>query len=219
MGLSPLTRGNRVHSLTARRARGPIPAHAGQPRRACGRQCARRAYPRSRGATCQRSSRIRSRVGLSPLTRGNPIVVALGARDAGPIPAHAGQPAATSTPASGSRAYPRSRGATRRCRCRCALAAGLSPLTRGNRRSAAPADRGHGPIPAHAGQPRTARPASRKKWAYPRSRGATDSPSQVPISPKGLSPLTRGNRLQRRAHAARCGPIPAHAGQPCSGLR
>ena len=50
-GLSPLTRGNRCRGLTQRSAPGPIPAHAGEPRRGLPHPPHQGAYPRSRGGT------------------------------------------------------------------------------------------------------------------------------------------------------------------------
>ena len=50
-GLSPLARGNRLHSHTTPRPPGPIPARTGQPRWAGEGGYLERAYPRSHGAT------------------------------------------------------------------------------------------------------------------------------------------------------------------------
>ena len=71
-----------------------------------------------------------------------------------------------------------------------------------------------GPIPAHAGQPQRGRLRRRPGGAYPRSRGATIISSTLPAAQEGLSPLTRGNQHRAAAGCDRCGPIPAHAGQP-----
>ena len=91
----------------------------------------------------------------------------------GPIPAHAGEPSARFPTSSPTRAYPRSRGGTS---LSCAMMPqrwGLSPLTRGNLlRRAGDLDL-RGPIPAHAGEPEGAAPASHRFGAYPRSRGGT----------------------------------------------
>ena len=132
-GLSPLTRGNQCVSLASSRSRGPIPAHAGQPRRDYRRLARRRAYPRSRGATLRRGRRQAHRRGLSPLTRGNLSRVLFDQLADGPIPAHAGQPEALDDVGGGAGAYPRSRGATSRASARVSVRPGLSPLTRGNR--------------------------------------------------------------------------------------
>ena len=152
--------------------------------------------------------------GLSPLTRGNP---ALGRKlhaRAGPIPAHAGQPRPAGSSAGHPWAYPRSRGATAPGFRSMSLPTGLSPLTRGNHRIALPRARRLGPIPAHAGQPRSRSRALAESWAYPRSRGATISEDRLTLTVTGLSPLTRGNPLAPHVHQQHRGPIPAHAGQP-----
>ena len=114
----------------------------------------------------------------------------------------------------GSRAYPRSRGATESWGFRTIASMGLSPLTRGNRRRAARRGGGVGPIPAHAGQPVQVDGALRDRRAYPRSRGATVGRGASGDTRQGLSPLTRGNLVRAVDRAAQLGPIPAHAGQP-----
>ena len=233
-GLSPLTRGNRGRVASWICLTGPIPAHAGQPGLQPLRQTLPGAYPRSRGATRARFSLRQSSWGLSPLTRGNrpstacPLAgmglspLTRGNRQhssksiasLGPIPAHAGQPAPTGTSRRATRAYPRSRGATKWSGWLLSSSAGLSPLTRGNRRGAVGRVLPFGPIPAHAGQPACRIKSYSQTWAYPRSRGATEQSRALSIAAEGLSPLTRGNRNTSPKTAASQGPIPAHAGQP-----
>ena len=70
-GLSPLARGNRKRWSRSVSLRGPIPARAGQPSRGWCSWRARRAYPRSRGATSGESDFMLPPWGLSPLARGN----------------------------------------------------------------------------------------------------------------------------------------------------
>ena len=214
-GLSPLTRGNHAGDLAELVGAGPIPAHAGQPedRREPGIHPG--AYPRSRGATGSADTGLGVPLGLSPLTRGNRGAGQHAPAGRGPIPAHAGQPFLGIPGFSGSGAYPRSRGATRRDIYTEWEMMGLSPLTRGNLGEAQYAVHGGGPIPAHAGQPSmgTRSPAPRR--AYPRSRGATDLVRNGDLLHRGLSPLTRGNRQAGDERTWPCGPIPAHAGQPC----
>ena len=176
-----------------------------------------RAYPRSRGATKNEYTIPRGRVGLSPLTRGNPLPVHDVGQPPGPIPAHAGQPRWPTPACSPSWAYPRSRGATQKAFAAAEPALGLSPLTRGNLGLVAIELRIDGPIPAHAGQPTVAHVELGGEGAYPRSRGATCWSGAATGPPMGLSPLTRGNRVFRHAEVARPGPIPAHAGQPRPG--
>ena len=172
-GLSPLARGNRHQVLNIRRWQGPIPARAGQPSRCAASGPDLGAYPRSRGATWARADQMALILGLSPLARGNPLLIWHAALFPGPIPARAGQPAFMARISSVSRAYPRSRGATsKRWRCRNSPS-GLSPLARGNHAPSRSAHRPAGPIPARAGQPTACRTTQPPSGAYPRSRGAT----------------------------------------------
>ena len=93
-GLSPLTRGNRQTFSRIFPRRGPIPAHAGEPPLRANPAFASWAYPRSRGGTFKLHQLGGREWGLSPLTRGNPVGVGLEDWVSGPIPAHAGEPAA-----------------------------------------------------------------------------------------------------------------------------
>ena len=174
-------------------------------------------HPRSRGATLLAVVAIYAIKDLSPLTRGNRARDHLGAAARGPIPAHAGQPAARIVDADDVRAYPRSRGATGRFGAGADEDLGLSPLTRGNLDGGDRGARALGPIPAHAGQPLPTGPGSPAGRAYPRSRGATRPARWSTADHVGLSPLTRGNRDVSGPGRAAVGPIPAHAGQPSAG--
>ncbi len=133
-GLSPLARGNLTGEIGGNVASGPIPARAGQPWAPMGACTRWWAYPRSRGATGSTSAQQQVLAGLSPLARGNHGVRAARVRQLGPIPARAGQPARRHTKGLGSRAYPRSRGATTGEWADFSGDEGLSPLARGNRR-------------------------------------------------------------------------------------
>ena len=196
---------------------GPIPARAGQPM--CYPTCnsAARAYPRSRGATATELGVTFPATGLSPLARGNRIGGHCGGSLTGPIPARAGQPDGGTFARMPWGAYPRSRGATTLSLPSCHAQGGLSPLARGNREAYEAAKRAWGPIPARAGQPTPARPACCARRAYPRSRGATRLRMKCAPMGRGLSPLARGNRCDRRRDCNGRGPIPARAGQPANG--
>ena len=132
LGLSPLARGNPVNTVDAAITVGPIPARAGQPSDLVNGLACFRAYPRSRGATCQTSGIARHHEGLSPLARGNPLLRPAQAVGLGPIPARAGQPPHRLDAEQVSRAYPRSRGATTSTNLLWFSLGGLSPLARGN---------------------------------------------------------------------------------------
>ena len=91
-GLSPRVRGN---PLAARYDLARLPA-----------------YPRACGATLIDMGRSNPERGLSPRVRGNQIYRNCRNRQGGPIPARAGQPGASASPAPAGRAYPRACGAT-----------------------------------------------------------------------------------------------------------
>ena len=132
----------------------------------------------------------------------------------GPIPARAGQPALRQGAHGCDGAYPRSRGATWGLRVPPTFWPGLSPLARGNLGQANLGATNYGPIPARAGQPSFADWSEARRWAYPRSRGATPTDRLQYVRTEGLSPLARGNLLDSQELFDRVGPIPARAGQP-----
>ena len=70
-GLSPLMRGNLVHIRYDLSQVGSIPAHAGKPRTVALSVGSHRVYPRSCGETNTPGRHPQTRVGLSPLMRGN----------------------------------------------------------------------------------------------------------------------------------------------------
>ena len=213
-GLSPLARGNLHHRGAARPRGGPIPARAGQPRAVPRGNHPVSAYPRSRGATRTMTEYLTPAEGLSPLARGNQVLPSKLQGFGGPIPARAGQPLLWHPAQSWTRAYPRSRGATRLEAHVHQLVQGLSPLARGNLHHFTCGDAGKGPIPARAGQPLSARLGLPAYWAYPRSRGATSTSGNHGLSRQGLSPLARGNPQPQARRQRAPGPIPARAGQP-----
>ena len=134
----------------------------------------------------------------------------------GSIPAHAGEPSQSRTPAAGARVYPRACGGTWSSRCWPTIARGLSPRMRGNpSRTFAPAGRSRS-IPAHAGEPRSKTARRSRSRVYPRACGGTPSVNRALYSNQGLSPRMRGNRLLRGYGTAKTRSIPAHAGEPDS---
>ena len=134
-GLSPPTRGNRQSPPCARETRRSIPAHAGEPAEALAVAYDRKVYPRPRGGTDDQQTAEIKIGGLSPPTRGNRH------RDGdfdgrpGSIPAHAGEPAHFAHFAHFAQVYPRPRGGTSSPYCALVSGMGLSPPTRGNRRT------------------------------------------------------------------------------------
>ncbi len=219
MGLSPLARGNRKMKAIASFSIGPIPARAGQPLHRPRRAAARRAYPRSRGATGCDGFHFSLLPGLSPLARGNHARGSKQRHAAGPIPARAGQPKILSRQREPIWAYPRSRGATMAPGPGTVSRAGLSPLARGNPIIQAMTVTCRRPIPARAGQPPVEFIHRNGIGAYPRSRGATYRSTGSAPHLRGLSPLARGNRKDSRMYWKVTGPIPARAGQPVAASR
>ena len=71
-----------------------------------------------------------------------------------------------------------------------------------------------GSIPAHAGEPLRPRTARWHPGVYPRACGGTSSRHVLQGDDAGLSPRMRGNRRDAGDAGARCGSIPAHAGEP-----
>ena len=73
------------------------------------------------------------------------------------------------------------------------MVSGLSPLARGNPGVLTVNAPFTGPIPARAGEPNADSIFCAMIGAYPRSRGGTAMNTAATGSPKGLSPLARGN--------------------------
>ena len=198
-GLSPPTRGSLRGQRDLILESGSIPAHAGEPSQMISRPAAPAVYPRPRGGASDVRRLLISVSGLSPPTRGSPLRCRDGGVVHGSIPAHAGEPARTSSrpatsdcglspPTRGSHlGHPRPRGGAFDHRIAHAgepegrAWVGLSPPTRGSpiRAQGGKHRRRAGSIPAHAGEPVT-----------------SCSASAMPI--RGLSPPTRGSHREPR---------------------
>ena len=152
-GSIPATRGNPVRPAVVVQVQGSIPAHAGEPTRRRSRDVVDRVYPRPRGGTRITRTPPRRTSGLSPPTRGNPLVIMKIALRHRSIPAHAGEPSESQANPNGGEVYPRPRGGTRSDIYPIGLGRGLSPPTRGNRFHMGFAALSGGSIPAHAGEP------------------------------------------------------------------
>ena len=171
-------------------------------------------YPRPRGGTIRFTSSISPISGLSPPTRGNHLLNALGGNRVGSIPAHAGEPPPHQAYTINPRVYPRPRGGTGDNAFDNDANRGLSPPTRGNRPRRFAAARRSRSIPAHAGEPGDNPIPLRARSVYPRPRGGTARREPPANAGAGLSPPTRGNqRGDGKAHP-RIRSIPAHAGEP-----
>ena len=152
--------------------------------------------------------------GLSPPTRGNPLVQLAAQPRRGSIPAHAGEPSRAGASCDDTGVYPRPRGGTFSRLMYSRGLWGLSPPTRGNRGATELSASGMRSIPAHAGEPDSPIADAPSDAVYPRPRGGTHWWARLSISNEGLSPPTRGNRRRRRVSVDRRRSIPAHAGEP-----
>ena len=94
--------------------------------------CQCRAYPRSRGGTPVDVQAKPPEWGLSPLARGNLVLMQRHRYALRPIPARAGEPSPSKLMALPGKAYPRSRGGTEPKKREISALPGLSPLARGN---------------------------------------------------------------------------------------
>ena len=131
-GLSPPTRGNRRRLSPFARSARSIPAHAGEPNADGTTRRLLEVYPRPRGGTGRAGCESALFYGLSPPTRGNLAVPEPEPSPLRSIPAHAGEPPPAASASHSRAVYPRPRGGTRQAPATRALAAGLSPPTRGN---------------------------------------------------------------------------------------
>ena len=212
-GSSPLTRGKHdPGGAPARRAR-LIPAHAGKTGSATTACPPSRVHPSSRGENVRALAFVVPMVGLSPLTRGKPLMRGDSRSSARLIPAHTGKTRPRRRRHSARRAHPRSRGENPKTRSDRLLDPGSSPLTRGKLSFCNVRDVAFRLIPAHAGKTTVRQTGRRRFRAHPRSRGENTDNVGRPSSSTGSSPLTRGKRRGVPAGAGGGGLIPAHAGK------
>ena len=192
-GLSPRLRGSPSRALATTRARGPIPAPAGEPYRRRAATGSTRAYPRACGGA-GRLRRLRAlEQGLSPRLRGSlpgDMQRHVGPR---PIPAPAGEPPPSSGRPPMPRAYPRACGGADKHARKRVQTLGLSPRLRGSRCEPDLASGAAGPIPAPAGEPTTPASSTKATMAYPRACGGARSHHAASIQGEGLSPRLRGS--------------------------
>jgi len=150
-GLSPLTRGTRHWCHQQRSLVRFIPAYAGNTSSPAQVAPLRSVYPRLRGEHKTEMQKIRFVFGLSPLTRGTPLIAAEISQARRFIPAYAGNTGRFLFCEYPHAVYPRSRGEHIPIASDVFNASGLSPLARGTPN----VRRGHGVrgrfIPARAG--------------------------------------------------------------------
>ncbi len=152
--------------------------------------------------------------GLSPPTRGSPLGTRTNHYRRGSIPAHAGEPAITSSMLPFLRVYPRPRGGASDPWPKAVPSSGLSPPTRGSLRDGGVHRGVPGSIPAHAGEPVGIRDERFLPGVYPRPRGGAIASWREAHASQGLSPPTRGSRDALGNGRANVRSIPAHAGEP-----
>ena len=173
----------------------PIPANAGETLCSAGQAMPMRAYPRERGGNFGDGHIVSPVWGLSPRTRGKHIGLCFPSSYCGPIPANAGETAHPGRTSPDTRAYPRERGGNRAGALSGKALKGLSPRTRGKLYASPPGASSSGPIPANAGETDMNRFTMSFERAYPRERGGNQVLAPVRRPVWGLSPRTRGKRL------------------------
>ncbi len=213
-GLSPRLRGNLGRVISYATIGGAIPAVAGEPPASSLRRSALRGYPRGCGGTSNIEGGEGFDWGLSPRLRGNRGSISLNATKSGAIPAVAGEPCLTVRFYALTRGYPRGCGGTALPKLFQKLSPGLSPRLRGNHIRPRRHILLEGAIPAVAGEPAINRGRCPPPGGYPRGCGGTVSDAVMGTIRKGLSPRLRGNLTHPAAASARCGAIPAVAGEP-----
>ncbi len=207
-------RGNRIDLVHHAVKVGSIPTHAGKPRQGPTFPSGSKVYPHSCGETRALLAFMRTRLGLSPLMRGNPPPYPVRPVLRGSIPTHAGKPVKKVAVAYRPRVYPHSCGETGRGLIQDRRDQGLSPLMRGNLHGNLYIFAIERSIPTHAGKPDISNSNSQTSWVYPHSCGETCSIVPIVVVVLGLSPLMRGNLVRAAQHLAAPGSIPTHAGKP-----
>ena len=202
---------SRMH---AQLLRGLSPRMRGSRRRSSARTRPSGAYPRACGGARHSTSDRDGYLGLSPRMRGSHAIERAAGPDAGPIPAHAGEPRAPPGGSGARWAYPRACGGAVQSDLSAAQLRGLSPRMRGSPHPGGIAAALLGPIPAHAGEPSDDAGRHVRDGAYPRACGGASNGHGFCPGAMGLSPRMRGSHCRLAACRSFNGPIPAHAGEP-----
>ena len=182
----------------------------------------------------------RKRLGSSPLARGTHPLKHRRRRQAGLIPARAGNTFSCCTCREQRRAHPRSRGEHPIFRPPLNGCQGSSPLARGTPLRGGPRWSSSGLIPARAGNTLVPRLGYGNGWAHPRSRGEHAACSNANAATVGLIPARAGNTSassstlppvgahprSRGEHSERQGPLiwkpgssPLARGTPCESVK
>ena len=130
------------------------------------------------------------------------------------IPAYAGEPFLILILFLFRRVYPRVRGGAVFYWFSPLDFLGLSPRTRGSLLPRYSPRALGGSIPAYAGEPFLIECLNHVSGVYPRVRGGAKGPGSLEEGVEGLSPRTRGSRMNAGEAAGQTGSIPAYAGEP-----
>ena len=166
-------RGNLARPQGRHHPRGSIPACAGKPHWRSRHSQMPTVYPRVCGET--RPDIVSGRLvnGLSPRVRGNPGHSPWWIASARSIPACAGKPDQSSSPAKSRAVYPRVCGETADAGAAGRAGLGLSPRVRGNHLRQNRPFGGQRSIPACAGKPKNSSGEEYSTTVYPRVCGET----------------------------------------------
>ena len=154
-------------------------------------------HPRSRGVYNVNNGPLRALEGSSPLARGLPAHLRLGAQGDGIIPARAGFTRRRASSKAPRPDHPRSRGVYRGVKKKVLNPGGSSPLARGLPPPPGGAARPHRIIPARAGFTARRSSPARARWDHPRSRGVYVVVNAPHKAVDGSSPLARGLHPRR----------------------
>ncbi len=190
-GLSPRVRGSRNRAWSPPAETGPIPAGAGEPPYWRSSDARQRAYPRGCGGAADRRVIGAVNDGLSPRVRGSRGRDRAKPGDARPIPAGAGEPDAPVVTSITPTAYPRGCGGAQPAIMAPMVLGGLSPRVRGSPNECSFRAKVTRPIPAGAGEPRSAMSTRARSRAYPRGCGGAGAGRNPARSSRGLSPRVR----------------------------
>ncbi len=215
-GLSPRVRGSHSGLACPWLGVGSIPAGAGEPATAPRPPEWPRVYPRGCGGADLCDEIGADPWGLSPRVRGSLWHQIVRHRNAGSIPAGAGEPPLLHARRYGLEVYPRGCGGAEVCGSAATLSTGLSPRVRGSLIPYMADAPRWGSIPAGAGEPRSARKPSSHRRVYPRGCGGAMRRTSCRTATTGLSPRVRGSPSRAELMTSISGSIPAGAGEPCA---
>ena len=192
MGLSPRVRGKPPAGNAELKAKGSIPACAGETAARFWPAGGSRVYPRVCGGNLSLSSRQAPEMGLSPRVRRKRLGLCRQCGREGSIPACAGETFVVLLHIHHDRVYPRVCGGNPGRKIEVYIYRGLSPRVRGKLRYNGAVRRIARSIPACAGETNQPPTRGRAAQVYPRVCGGNAADGGADSSPVGLSPRVRG---------------------------